>query len=142
VEGGGSLDYGGSVRAESVLVPKRGEHLTTLRSLARSKPGVHEPEVSDDPHAQNVVAEITERRASVNGAPIRGEPPILPEPGSRDACYVKTVILHGRVAHGPAGCGLEGAVRQNLFERGVGLEVAHNIFQLDAACVRRVGEVV
>src|SRR5262249_16104086 len=136
------FDYGRSVQTYAVFLAKSGQHLVTLDGLARTKPSVGVPEIGYDPHAQNVVAEIAERRASVNGAPVGGKSPILSEPGSRDTCYVKTVILQGRVAHAPAGRGLEGAIRQNLFERGVSLKVAHYIFHLDTAGVRHVGEVV
>src|SRR5690349_12921855 len=112
----------------------------TLVGLMRAKPGVSVPEVGDDPHAQDVITEVTERRAAVDRAPVGGKSPVLPESWSRHAGDIKAVILHRGITHAAAGRGLENAGGRDLFDRRVRLKRADDIRHLNAALVGYAGE--
>src|SRR5215471_4417023 len=139
-----------SVQAQAILGRQVRKYFPAFRAGIG---GIHRvPEVGDDPHAQEVVAEIPERAvaglmilgkgiiviAAVNGVAIGGKSPILPELGCSDAGHRKTRRFAG--THGPTRGESEGPVGQPLFRRGVGLEVAHDVYHLDVAFVGDAGE--
>src|SRR5215470_12979403 len=146
----GRLDDRRSVQAQSMLGRQVRKYFPAFRAGIG---GIHRvPEVGDDPHAQEVVAEISERAvaglmilakgiivvAAVDSVAIGGKSPILPELGCSDAGHRKTRRFAG--THGPARREREGPVGQPLFRRGVGLEVAHDVYHLDVAFVGDAGE--
>src|SRR5258708_9539190 len=147
----GRLDDRRSVQAEPILVPYLRKYGTTYWAGAG---GIHrEPEVGDDPCAQDVIAEVPKRAvcgrsakgiiavAAVNGVAIGGEPPILPEVGRRDAGHRKTRRF--ACTHGSARSKRKRpAVGHPLPERAVGLEVADDVHHLDVAFVGDAGEEV
>src|SRR2546425_634829 len=100
----GGLNDRGSIQAGPVDRSQGRQHLTACCVCLRR---IHEPEVSDDPHAQQVVAEVTERaaraaRAGVNGVPIARKPPILPEVRSGHVGKDVTTRIRS-IAHAKAG---------------------------------------
>src|SRR5207247_5899586 len=86
------------------------------------------PEVGDNPRAQQVVAEITERAgravgAAINSIAIARNPPVMPEVRGFHGKEPVTGILAQRktvpgsncgIVQATAGCGSEGAVRDTL----------------------------
>src|SRR5947209_2344029 len=119
------LNDRGSIQAGAVDRSQRRQHLTALGSLVRSKTRINEPEVGDDPHAQQVVTEIAERAAwalgaAVNGVAIARKPPILPQVRRGHIRSDVTARIYGIAhikagrgvgAHAAAGSGSESAVR-------------------------------
>src|SRR5712692_963107 len=150
----GRLDDRRPVQADSVDGAQGREHLTALGSLVWSKTSVRVPEVGDDPHAQQVVAEIAEWAAwatgtAVNGVAIARKPPILPQVRGGDVRNDVTAriggIAHvkagrGASAHFAARGGSESAVRQNLLDPGVSLEAADEGFRGEAAGIQAVSD--
>src|SRR5713101_6013123 len=122
-----SLDDRRPVQAGAVDRSQGRQHLTALGSLVWSKTRINEPEVGDDPHAQQVVAEVAEGAAGTTGAGVYGvaiarKPPILPEVrgghGRSDVTAGIDRVAHikagrGASAHAAAGSGSESAVRQS-----------------------------
>src|SRR5713101_6751994 len=130
------------------------EHLTALGRLVWSKTRINEPEVGDDPHAQQVVAEVAEGAAGTTGAGVYGvaiarKPPILPEVrgghGRSDVTAGIDRVAHikagrGASAHAAAGSGSESAVRQKLLGPGVGLEAPDEGLRGEAAGIQAVSD--
>src|SRR5215472_17392505 len=110
----------------------------TLLGLMWAKPRVDVPKVGDDPHAQQVIAEITEWGTTVNWSPVRGKSPVVPERGRCHTGHRKTRLRP--IPHGSAGRRRKNAVGQDLLVRGVRLEVADDIDHLDPPGVRRARE--
>src|SRR6266568_1479762 len=152
-----AMEDRGPVQAESVLLAGGGQYRLTgrgRRGLVR--PAAHRelapPEVSDDPAARQVVAEVAEYGiggdhllgilrdpASVEAVAIAAEPPVVSEGRGGHAGHVKT----GRetVAHAAARRGSENAVHA-LLRRDVSLEGTDDVLQHKAARVDVVVEEV
>src|SRR5262249_39308510 len=136
-------DDGRAVQGRAVLGRRGCKDLLTVRgwcdagSSADGKLGV--PEVRDDPHPQQVVAEVPERAvvgragdfperivvvAAVDRVAVARNPPVLSERGRGDAGHREAWRLS--IAHGAARLRCEGSVHE-LRRADVGLEVADDV---------------